>query len=242
MAATDYERTQLKKSLREMGLPQKISYFFSYYTIHFILAVLAVVIITASLVRILTRKEVLLYFALTNTAIGSELESELTDAFLSASGFDSRKNEIELYKELYISNDPAQENHEYAYASSLKVMAAINAEKMDLVLMNKESYDVFSGSGYLQDLTALLKDSALLDTLEPYLVQNEVTLADNSLDVALGEAAETKVVTETVTNAVNVSDLPAFRKAGFPADIYIGVIANSPREGAIIRYLAYLTS
>ena len=121
-------------------------------------------------------------------------------------------------------------------------MAAINAEKMDLVLMNKESYDVFSGSGYLQDLTALLKDSALLDTLEPYLVQNEVTLADNSLDVALGEAAETEIVTETVTNAVNVSALPAFRKAGFPADIYIGAIANSPREGAIIRYLAYLTS
>ena len=91
MAATDYERTQLKKSLREMGLPQKISYFFSYYTIHFILAVLAVVIITASIVHSLTRKEVLLYFALTNTAIGSELESELTDAFLSASGLTAGK-------------------------------------------------------------------------------------------------------------------------------------------------------
>ena len=215
MAATDYERTQLKKSLHEMGLPQKIGYFFSYYTIHFILAVLAVVIITASLVRSLTRKEVLLYIALTNTAIGSELENEMTDAFLSASGYDARKNEIELYKELYISNDPAQENHEYAYASSLKVMAAINAEKMDLVLMNKESYDVFSGSGYLWDLKSLLADNALLDRLEPYLVQNEVTLTDNSLDVALGEAAESVIVTETVCNAVNVSGLPIFREAGF---------------------------
>ena len=164
----------------------------------------------------------------------------MTDAFLSASGYDARKNEIELYKELYISNDPAQENHEYAYASSLKVMAAINAEKMDLVLMNKESYDVFSGSGYLWDLKSLLADNALLDRLEPYLVQNEVTLTDNSLDVALGEAAESVIVTETVCNAVNVSGLPIFREAGFPQDIYIGVIANSTRNDAILRYLAYL--
>ena len=86
MAATDYERTQLKKSLHEMGLPQKIGYFFSYYTIHFILAVLAVVIITASLVRSLTRKEVLLYIALTNTAIGSELENEMTEDLITADG------------------------------------------------------------------------------------------------------------------------------------------------------------
>ena len=240
MAVIDHERRELKKSLANMGPLEKLQYFFSYYTIHFILVVLAVVIVVTSIVHIATRKDVLLYIALTNTGVGSALENEMTDAFLSASGYDARKNEIELYKELYISNDPAQENHEYAYASSLKVMAAINAEKMDLVLMNKESYDVFSGSGYLWDLKSLLADNALLDRLEPYLVQNEVTLTDNSLDVALGEAAESVIVTETVCNAVNVSGLPIFREAGFPQDIYIGVIANSTRNDAILRYLAYL--
>ena len=240
MAVIDHERRELKKSLANMGPLEKLQYFFSYYTIHFILVVLAVVIVVTSIVHIAARKDVLLYIALTNTGVGSALENEMTDAFLSASGYDARKNEIELYKELYISNDPAQENHEYAYASSLKVMAAINAEKMDLVLMNKESYDVFSGSGYLWDLKSLLADNALLDRLEPYLVQNEVTLTDNSLDVALGEAAESVIVTETVCNAVNVSGLPIFREAGFPQDIYIGVIANSTRNDAILRYLAYL--
>ena len=240
MAVIDHERRELKKSLANMGPLEKLQYFFSYYTIHFILVVLAVVIVVTSIVHIATRKDVLLYIALTNTGVGSALENEMTDAFLSASGYDARKNEIELYKELYISNDPAQENHEYAYASSLKVMAAINAEKMDLVLMNKESYDVFSGSGYLWDLKSLLADNALLDRLEPYLVQNEVTLTDNSLDVALGEAAESVIVTETVCNAVNVSGLPIFREAGFPQDIYIGVIANSTRNDAILRYLVYL--
>ena len=239
MAANDYESRELKKSLGKMRPLEKLQYFFSYYTIHFLLAVLAVAIVVSVIVRIATKKETVLYIAFTNAAIGSVLENELTDAFLADAGFDARKNEIELYKELYISNDPAQENHEYAYASGLKVMASINAGKLDLVIMNRESYDVFSGNGYLADLSALT-EGALGEKLAPYLVQNDIILTDNSLEVALGEAEETEIVTETALNAVNVTSLPVFREAGFQADVYLGVIANSERTETAVRYLEYL--
>ena len=76
--------------------------------------------------------------------------------------------------------------------------------------------------------------------LAPYLVQNDVILTDNSLEVALGEAEETEIVTETALNAVNVTSLPVFREAGFQADVYLGVIANSERTETSVRYLEYL--
>ena len=41
-----------------------------------------------------------------------------------------------MYSALYLSDDPEAENHEYAYASQLKLMGAINAGSLDVVLMN----------------------------------------------------------------------------------------------------------
>ena len=216
----DNERIALKKSLREMGLSQKISYFFSYYTIHFVLVLIALAILAGSVIRFAVKKETVLYVALTNTAIGSSLETDMTENFLAYADLPTRRNDVQLYKELYISSDPAAENHEYAYASGLKIMAAINAGKIDLVMMNRESYDFFSEKGYLLDLSSFTAENGPGKELAPYLSENEVILSDNSLEVALGEA----------------------QRAGFDGDLYMGIIANSPRTETACLYLRYLLS
>lgn len=242
MARDDKEREALKKSLSEMSTAAKLKYFFSYYTIHTLLVLLALVIGISVLVRVVRKKDVILYVGLTNTAIGSVLEGRLTDGFTEAAGFDRRRVEVVLYKDLYISDNAAGENHEYAYASQLKLMGAINAQKMDMVLMNRESYDVLSGKGYLMDLTVLLADAdpALRGILQPGLVENDVILSDNSLETALGEEEEVRIDTEQVTNGIRATDLPVIREAGFPDDVYLGVIANTPRTENALIYLSYL--
>ena len=238
----DNESIALKKSLASMSPVQRLKYFFSYYTIHTILAVLALIIAIVTITRILNKKEPLLYIGMTNAAIGSILEKQLTEDFLDYAGYDPRKNEVVLYKDLYISNDPAQENHEYSYASQLKLMAAVNAEKMDLVIMNREAYDLLSGKGFLCDLTSLTggPDSDLYSLLQPYLTQNQIIVSDNSIEVTLGESDERVTETKTSVNGINVSELTLFSNAGFQADVYLGIIANSPRTENALRYLEYL--
>lgn len=240
MKAPDRERAALKESLARMGPRQKIAYFLSYYAIHSVLLVLALVAAGSFAWHLASRKETVVAMALTNAAIGSDLESALREGFLAAEGLDPQKKEVELLKELYISNDPASENHEYAYASGLKLMAAINAKKLDLLLMNQESYDIISGSGYLIDLKGLIEGELSCAKLIPCLAENQVILSDNSLEVALGEAEEASSVTESAFNAIKVSDLPIFKEAGFPSDLYLGVVANSTRIPAVLSYLAYL--
>ena len=90
-----------------------------------------------------------------------------------------------MYSALYLSDDPEAENHEYAYASQLKLMGAINAGSLDVVLMNGEAYNILSQSGSLLELTDLLSrnNTALFRSAEPYLTGNTVILYDNSIPV-----------------------------------------------------------
>ena len=238
----DKETEALQQRLAEMTFSEKVKYFFSYYTPHFLLGVLAVFILISGIIYQGKKKNAILYLAFANTSVGSVMESRLTNGFLDDTGISRRQNEVILYKDMYLSADASPENHEYAYASQLKLMAVIEAKKLDLVLMNRESYDYLSRRGFLLDLTETLSasDSAAARDLAPFITKNEVILSDNSVDNLLGNTDELLIQTETVSNGILVNDLPAFRDAGFPADVWLGIIANTPHQDTILQYLRFL--
>ena len=49
-------------------------------------------------------------------------------------------------------------------------------------------------------------------------------------------------VTEEAVNALNQSDVPRFCQAGFSGEVYVGIIANTPRLETCVEYLTYLVS
>ena len=87
-----------------------------------------------------------------------------------------------------------------------------------------------------------MEEPALYERLLPLLSSNEVVLSDNSIEYQLGEAETHEIKAETVQNAVMVSNLPLFDKAGFPDSVYLGIIANSERLPACLQYIEYLLS
>ena len=141
---------------------------------------------------------------------------------------------MRLYRNLYLSEDPDASDHEYAYASRMKLLATVNSRQLDLVLMNREAYNLCSASGYLLDLSDIL-DSACLTA-------NQVILEDNAVEYNLNATQEYTAVTETVYNALELTQLSAFQKAGFSDSVYIGIIANTPRLPESQDYLDYLIS
>ena len=74
----------------------------------------------------------------------------------------------------------------------------------------------------------------------PYVAENLVILEDNSIEYNLGEASEYLVVTESIPNALNLSTLPLFAQAGFSGEVYLGIIANTPRLSECEAYFAFL--
>ena len=239
MRLTKEERAARKASFREMDLAGKADYIYTYFKLPVLLGLIALYLVCSVVYRQMTKKEAVLYTALVNVSVGDELESQLNKGFIAASGADPRKAEVYLYRGTYLSDDPSAENHEYGYASKLKLMAAIEARQLDIVLMNKEAYDICSQKGYLLELPDLLPDSQYR-FLEPDLTTNTVILEDNAIEYALRESDRYQAVTEEVTNGIDVSTFPLFQEAGFSDSVYLGVVANSPRLPAVMQYISYL--
>ncbi len=233
MKLTKEQKAAHRAAFRNMSPAEKLEYIWEYYKWPILLTLLVLGILIWSARRELTRKEPVLYLALANITVGEDLEQTLTTGYLTASGHNPRRQEVYVYRDLYLSDDADVLNHEYAYASRTKMMGAVQTQKLDVVLMNREAYDLLSAQGYLLPLD----DPAL-----PPLVSNEVVVSDNAIEWQLNEAATHERVTETVQNALAMSDCPLFQAAGFEGNVYAGVIANSPRPAEALRYLQYLSS
>ena len=242
MKLSEQEKAAHKAAFRSMRPAEKLEYIYTYYKWPILLGVLVLLTAASIVQRQLTRKEPVIYLGFANVAVGEDLEEVLTVNFLRLEGNNAKRQEVYLYRDLYLSDDADVINHEYAYASRMKVMGAIQARKLDGVLMNREAYDLFSAQGYLQDLPELISvsDPALYGKIAPQLTENTVTVSDNTLEWQLNEADTHEVVTENVSNGIALAELPLFEPAGFEEPIYFGIIANSPRAATAVQYLRYL--
>lgn len=242
MKLTKQEKAARRAAFRNMSLEKKMEHIRTYYLWAIVLGLVALAILGSAVHRQLAKREPVLYLAMVNVAMGEELEDGLTGGFLRFTGADEKRQQVYLYRELYLSDDADTLNHEYAYASRMKLMGAAGARQLDLVLMNRESYDLLSHSGYLTELSSALlaEDAALYEQLAPYLTVNDVVLSDNSIEYQLGEAETHDVETVPAQNGLEVTDLPLFAQAGFTDPIYLGVVTNSPRASGCVRYIEYV--
>lgn len=233
---------QKKGNRYELHGKKKVQYIWDYYKLPIIVLCIFFYIIGYVLYGRFTYKETMLYTALVNVSASDSLDTQLSAGFLDYIGKDKAKNNFQLYTGLYLTTDESNPYHEYTYASQMKILAAIESSKMDVVLMNKEAFDAFSQNGYLCNLSELLSsDSDLYVKLEPYLVTNIVILEDNILDLQFDSNAEYHAVTREYPMALDMSAMQGILKdAGFDDAVYLGIIENSPRKELSVSYIQYL--
>lgn len=241
MTGTKEEREANRKAFSKMSSSEKVDYIFTYYKLPIFTAVVAVLVLGSTLYRNITKKDVVLYTAYANVVVGETLDEKLTAEYLQYADKNPKREEILVYRDLYISEDATGDDHQYAYASKLKTLGAISAKQLDLVLMNEEAYDLMSTSGLLMDLNYIQQENPSLYTqLEPFLLTNTVILDDNSIEFSLGEADEYEATTEEAVNGIDASTFPVFRSAGIEEGLCIAIIANSPHPEEDISYIDYL--
>lgn len=233
MKLSPQERAANRAAFRSMSLAQKADYIFAYYKLPLVLALVAIVALGSVAHRALTHKEALLYAAFANVVPPDAVDEALTTGFVLQQGADLARNEVSCYRELYLSSEASVADHQYAYASRLKVMAAVEGQQLDVALMNQEAYDLLSASGFLLDLRQTYGD-------DPSLQTNTVVLDSNQVEVDLGEAETYEAKTMDAANALDVTQSPLLQ--GFSGDepIYLGVIANTDHMDAALAYLRYV--
>jgi len=241
MRLPESERAFNRAAFRAMSISEKADYIFSYYKLPIVLILIAVIAVGSAVHKAVTSKKAVLYVGYCNVVPAGAADAALTSGYLEHVGADSADNEVACYRELYVSTDDSLQNHQYAYASKLKLLASIDGEQLDAVLMNQEAYDLLSGWGYLIDLEDALAQNGGADAeLAAAMVSNTVILSDNRVEVELGEADAYVAETIEVPNAIDVSEVALFE--GFSEDehIYLGIIANTPRMEQALDYLAYV--
>ena len=183
-----------------------------------------------------------LYLGAVNVTTGEELTAHLTADFMRTLGDDAAGKDILYYQGLYLTTDTESEFFAYSYASRIKILASIDEQKLDLVLMNREAFDAFAQNGYLYDLdTFAAKTEAFPEDIRACLVTNTQILEDNAQELVLGEEETYRASTRSAPMAVDVSGFPCIKAAGFPETVYLGILANTPREAEAAAYLKYLS-
>lgn len=202
MPKTDLE------TLRSLHGRKKWEHLWAYYKLPLVLILLAIYVVGYISYRNLTRKEDVLYLAMVNVSAGSNLTEQLTDGFAQEQQL-TQKQQVNLLEGLLLSeSDSADE--QYVYASEMKLLAAISAQRLDIVLMDEKTCAALQEEGYFLDLRTLDSSFEQLD--------------------GLNDAG----------TALEISDTPFLAAAGFSGNVYLGVVQNAPhpeRSAAYIRYL-----
>ena len=220
----------------------KLRYIWDYYKFPLVILCIVLYVIGYTIYGHCTQKTTILSVAFVNVAPGEALTEQLGHGFLTAQQINSGKNEVRLYTGLYLTDNEDDPNHEYTYASRMKILGAIDGEALDVVLMNKEAFDAFSQNGYLCDLEKLLsqKGNELYQELSPFLQTNTVILKDNSIDLYFDDSIAYSAQTEEYPMGLDISQFPCIKDAHLNGTIYLGVIANSPHAAEGVEYVRYL--
>lgn len=171
---------KLRETLRGMDRRQRVTYLWDYYKWFFILLIIAGGILIYSLSSALTRKKTVLSVALVNVQAADSILDSLTDQFLQMEPEDFSGGTVKYERNLLIAADPEDStqdgstgsvtdsgasytasgtdggaSYEYSYASQMKLLAMITDKKLDVVIMDQHTRDIFQRQDYLSACVSL---------------------------------------------------------------------------------------
>ena len=121
----------------------------------------------------------------------------------------TKKQQVDLLSGLLLSESEHAEE-QYVYASEMKLLGAVSAQRLDVVLMDEYARDRLLADDYFLDLRTL----------------------DASFHELSGLNAGGTVL--------DISDTPFVRQAGFSGKVYLGVVQNAPHPERAAAYIHYL--
>ena len=195
-------------TLRSLHGRKKWEHIWAYYKLPIVIVLIVVYIFGYAAYRHLTKKESVLYLGLVNVTAGSDLTEQLTTGFSENQQL-TQKQQVSLLSGLLLT-ESENADEQYVYASEMKLLGAVSAQQMDVILMDAAARDELSSDDYFLDLRTL--DASFRD------------LTGLNADGAV----------------LDISDTPFIKQAGFSGKVYLGVVQNAPhpeRTAAYIRYL-----
>ncbi|MEY8380604.1 hypothetical protein AAK979_06160, partial [Ileibacterium valens] len=152
---------------------------------------------------------------------------------------DQADKTVSVHEGLYLSDDPNDQNWDYAWSSRMKISALTEKKDLDAVLMDRRDFDILAGGGLLADLDKLLEaDPLLKESLRPYLEDNTEIKNLRSPDLLFEENPdETDIEEISYPMALRLQDSEAVQKMQLDGEIYLGILKNSLRTSESLDFI-----
>lgn len=258
--ATIWEETKVQtKKMKDKSFREKAEYFWEYYKIHTVLAIVAIVFISSIVHAYVTAKDYGLSIIMINavspdsTSDYSQWISDLT----SLTQIDTKEYEIYIDDTITLGTGTNTANAEYA--SQQKLAALMSSQSIDLIIANTSQFEHYSQLTCFADLRDILPD----DEVKKYENANMIyytdasTFSDFDNDNMDADEIQSAYIVDHhdassmkdpvpvglfIDNGTLIADANLYTYLlgietfqGYPQNAVIGIPVNSPRiENAVI--------
>ena len=248
-------REQQQKT-KAMDLKGKLSYFWYYYKIHFIVAVVVIVFFSVSIHQVLSNKPNAFYAIMLNSLPEEAFHEQMLDDFVAFSEINTDKSTCLLDTTSFLNYTTMSD---LDLATSDRLIGLVQSKDLDVVAADESTFNHLAENGFFSNLELILTkeeldtyrecfyyvDNALLD--QDYSEEELVTF--DSADPTGQDAFDSAVnhhspegMKEPVVAGIYISDAPVI-KAGnyYPGEeSVLGITVTSQRTDLSRLYLNYL--
>ena len=162
MAAGNSVNDEIREQHQKMkgkSRKEKFAYFWEYYKVHTLVAILVLILGGSMIYSIATQKDIIMEAAFVNTYLSNALEmdtgtEEMASEFIAFSGADAKK-EAAVISTMSISYESSDE---MSFANIQKLMAMVAARTIDAIVANEDYIDHALETGLFTDLRTCLSE------------------------------------------------------------------------------------
>lgn len=261
-------REQQKKAFATMTPKEKLAYFWDYYKIHTMVAVILIAFVIAFIGSYRSNKPTAFYAVLLNANTMEDTAAAAAawnEGFMEYAGIDPEAYQVNIDTSVTLSADGGDQ---YEVANRQKMAAMMHAGDIHAIVADTETFEGYARLGYFYDLTETFTEEELAPYADLLYYTDSAAFDEDTGDTL----EEMKAAQEAVYNQViNHGDPSSMEKPvavgvripqtgnklgdsgyydyifesdytfqGYPSEIVIGIPLSAEDPGMVLQFLDYL--
>ena len=224
-------REEQKKALSTMSTKEKFAYFWEYYKIHTLAAIIIIAVVVSLIKQYVTSKDIGFYAVLIDAVTTDSnygLNDRWSEEFLEYAQIDS--GEYDVYIDTSVSMSESIDA-QYVIANQQKLFAMLMSGNVSAFVAHTETFETYAQFDYFYDMESLLSEEEL-SKYSPYLYYTDAATFDDTSDIPSDTESEQA---DSGTLIINHRDPSAMEQP-----VAVGIILTEDNKIADAGYYAYL--
>lgn len=266
MSVAEEIREEQRKALSTMSFKEKVLYFWDYYKVHTLVAIVVLIMAITFIYQYITNKDYGFYAAFVNASLTEsnyELATSWAEEFQEFAQIDPDEYVVYIDTSISLSDDTGSQ---YAVSNQEKMLALLQVGAVSTIVADTETFEKYAQNEYFYDLESLLSPEEL-QKYGAYLYYTDASTFDDGSDDTFHDESERTNPADLTVNHRDSSSMAQpvavglilsednkladagyytylsdgeYIYQGYPADVVLGIPVTNQNPQWVIRFLEYL--